>query len=822
MWVYVGKRPTDSATGGLSESHSQQRRTAPEEWKRWLNTIRTFVGGIDRKQGLTDTRPFVSVTLLDQSFLALVDTGAMVNLIGDRVATLLESHDIHPEGQAVELRMADGSSCQTWNRYWLNGMVVNKRHTWDAYHIPGLTSDLIIGMRTIAALDLIQIKVPYVDARGDRLTSKHCHDCVGVIDTLPSEEAQKLEDFLKIELPLFDAVAGQTTLIEHTIRLKENVVPIKQRHYPRNPAMQAIINDEVTAMLREGVIEPSESPWSSPVVLIRKSTGKYRFCIDMRKVNDSSIKDAYPLPRINAILEKLRPAKYISTLDLRHGYWQVPLSHDSRPITAFTVPGMGLFQFRVMPFGLHSAGATFQRLLDKIIGPELEPHAFAYLDDLVVVSGSFDEHLSLLRVVFGKLREAGLRLNPEKCHFGRKELTYLGHVVTSDGIATDPEKVRAIREFATPTTVKTLRSFLGLASWYRRFIDKFATVTAPLRHLLKKNARWSWGMEQETAFNDLKRRLSSAPILACPDFTLEFTLQVDASNFGLGAAMTQAQGGKEVVIAFASRLLTEAERNYSTTEKECLALVWAVRKFKPYLEGYHFTAITDHVALSWLMKLHEPSGRLARWVMELQQYDFSIKYRKGTLNRVADALSRQPHELPSDGPETTADADVAVLTRSQSRGVTKAEPCGEATSATAQPGENTNDSVRGGVTATQQPPETEDWYERLYRDVLSNPRRHPKFHVMSERLYRSRETKDGTVKYKLCVPPSKVPDVLLETHDAVTAGHLGVKKTVARVGERYFWPNWRRQVKEYVRTCATCQEHKVLQTKPVSTQFRPI
>lgn len=207
--------------------------------------------------------------------------------------------------------------------------------------------------------------------------------------------------------------------------------------------MQAVINQEVEDMLKDGVIEPSTSPWISPIVMIRKSTGKFRFCIDMRKVNDASIKDAYPLPRINAILEKLRHAKHIITLDLYRGYWQVPLEAKSRPITAITVPGLGLFQFKVMPFGLHSAGETSQRLLDRVIGPKMEPKAFAYRDDLMIVSDTFEEHLEMIRTVLKRLRDAGLKLNPEKCRFGHTDLKYLGHLVNRHGISIDSEKVRA-------------------------------------------------------------------------------------------------------------------------------------------------------------------------------------------------------------------------------------------------------------------------------------------------------------------------------------------------------------------------------------------
>jgi hypothetical protein len=262
--------------------------------------------------------------------------------------------------------------------------------------------------------------------------------------TLSTDEEQRLRQFLAEKLPLFDTVRGLTPLAQHEIRLL-HPEPVKQRCRPRNPFMQGIIDEEVDKMLAEGVIEPSDSPCSSPIVLAKKKDGKHRFCIDFRKVNEVTRKDAYPLPFINVILDKLRRARYISTIDVKSGYWQVPLTPASKPTTAFMVPSRGLYQFRVMPFGLHSAPATFQRLMDRVMGPELDPYCFAYLDDIVVLGETFEQHLEVLQVVFRRLRAANLRLNPDKCQFGRSSLTYLGHVVTAAGIRTDPDKVAAIQ-----------------------------------------------------------------------------------------------------------------------------------------------------------------------------------------------------------------------------------------------------------------------------------------------------------------------------------------------------------------------------------------
>lgn len=322
-------------------------------------------------------------------------------------------------------------------------------------------------------------------------------------------------------------------------------------------------------MEEKGIIKPSTSAWSSSIVIVKKKNGGHRFCIDFRKLNAASEKDAYPLPHITATLDKLRGARYLSTLDLKSGYWQVPLTTDSRPATTFTVPARGLIQFRVMPFGLHSAPATFQRLLDKVLGPKLEPHVQVYLDNIVIASRTFEEHLTHLADVFSRLRHARLRLNPEKCHFCRPSVKYLGHIVDRHGIRTDPDKVSAITNWPTPTTIKKIRQFLGVAPGYRRFIADFSAIAAPLTRLIKKEVRWTWTDSEERAFQQLKQALTTAPVLACPDFARPFTLQTDASTHGLGAVLTQQLDEGERVIAYASRTLNAAERNYSATELKC-------------------------------------------------------------------------------------------------------------------------------------------------------------------------------------------------------------------------------------------------------------
>ncbi|XP_045482795.1 uncharacterized protein LOC123686605 [Harmonia axyridis] len=531
----------------------------------------------------SDNRPLVLVYIEGKVFHALVDTGATKCFCSRKVAQLCERNGIKGEKSNTETVMvANGQTTATPKMYHLSMVIADYVLTdIEFLLVPNLTVDLILGIEVLKkynfSLDLRKTNV-YLEGRlvprVEQVTKKaiEIQAAAEHLLDLTGEQRTRLESFLTEELGKFTQLSGTTDLIEHKIRLKPGIEPIKQRYRPQNPKMQEIFDQEVDRMLEERVIEPSKSPWSSPVVLVKKKDGKYRFCIDFRAVNEASVKDAYPLPYISGILDKLRRARYISTIDLKQGYWQIPLETESRPITAFTVPGRGLYQFTVMPFGLHASPATFQRFLDTIIGPEMEPKAFAYLDDIVVLGETFEEHLENLQEVFQRLREAKLRLNPDKCEFVRKSLKYLGHVVTSDGICTDPDKVSAIVAFPAPKTVR----------------------------------------------------------------------ETDASDVGLGGALTQTIKGEERVIAYVSRTLNAAEKNYSVSEKECLAIVFAIEKLRPYLEGFRFTVISDHMSLKWLNSIKSPSGRIARWAVFLQQFDFEVQYRRGSLNKLADSLSRNP------------------------------------------------------------------------------------------------------------------------------------------------------------------------------------
>ena len=341
-------------------------------------------------------------------------------------------------------------------------------------------------------------------------------------------------------------------------------------------------------MLEKNTIQPSNSPWASPIVLVKKKNGALRFCVDYRKLNAVTRKDAYPLPRVDDTLDTLAHARWFTTLDLISGYWQVAVHPDDREKNAFCTPN-GLFEFKVMPFGLCNAPATFQRLMDSVLAGLQWSTCLVYLDDIIIVGKTFADHLNNLRQVFDRIRGAGLKLQPAKCVLCTHEVTFLGHIVSAAGITTDPSKTDKVTSWPTPTTKREVQQFLGLANYYRRFIKHFASIAKPLHRLTEKTASFKWTTECQTAFETLKHTLTSAPILAHPDYSKEFILDTDASAVGIGAVLSQVQSdGNERPIAYASRTLSKPERCYCVTQRELLAVVTFIKHFRPYLLGRSF------------------------------------------------------------------------------------------------------------------------------------------------------------------------------------------------------------------------------------------
>ena len=436
------------------------------------------------------------------------------------------------------------------------------------------------------------------------------------------------------------ALTGHTDAVEHSIDTG-TTTPIRCAHRRMSP--QKIKKEEtcVAEMLTGGQIEPSDSPWSAPVVLVTKKDGGTRFCVDYRRLNLAMVKDAYPLPRIDDTLDMLAGKRWFSTLDLASGYWQVSLSPEARCKTAFATHS-GLFQFRVMPFGLCNAPATFERLMDQVLQGLRWSRCLVYLDDIISFGTTFGDALDNLTSIFERLRLYGLQLKSTKCHLFQTSVPFLGHVVGRRGLECDPKKIEDVKCWPVPDCLKSVRQFLGFVGYYRRFISCFADIAEPLVALTGKDVPFVWRPECAAAFLRLRDALVRAPILAFPTESGDYVLDTDASNFGLGGVLSQIQNDQERVIAYCSRALRPSQRRYCTTKREMLATVSMCIQFRSYLRGARFIIRTDHKSLVWLHRFKDTEGMMARWLHTLQQFQFTIVHRAGRDHSNADGLSRVP------------------------------------------------------------------------------------------------------------------------------------------------------------------------------------
>ena len=535
-----------------------------------------------------------------------------------------------------------------------------------------------------------------------------------------------------------------------------------------------------------GVIQPSTSPWSSPIVLVKKKDGSYRFCIDYRKLNSITKIDAHPLPRVDDLLEALNGNTIFSNLDLCSCYWQVGMHPGDCEKTAFSTPG-GLYEFLRLPYGLSNAPATFARAIGIVLSGLTYTECLCYFNDVIIFSKTMPEHCMHLTFVLNRFCQHNLRVKATKCSFGADKVVYLGHTVSHEGIHTDPRKIQVIKALPPPSNLENLRSFLGLAGYYRKFIPDFATVSAPLIALTKKGVKFLWTDQHQNAFQTLKQHLCSAPILAYPDFDRPFLLQTDASDVGLGAVLAQRDiNGQERVIAYASYTLSQREKNYSTMEKEALAIVFAVKHFRFYLLGKKFLVITDNNALRWLHSL-EPKGRIARWIMDLQEFEFDIQHRVGTSNQHADAISRLNHSKTIDiiSPiSLTLDTNLYEAQRD-------------------------DPDLRKVIEMKEQGfprPPPFIWKDnsilRTYWECWDQ------LYISNGLLVRSLDTYKHFPRHAVVIPNTLVPKVLEGLHNSPAGGHMGITRTIHRARERFFWPKMRTSIVNFIQQCVSCSQNK--------------
>eukprot|EP00731_Ephydatia_muelleri_P030185 Em0021g708a len=651
------------------------------------------------------------------------------------------------------------------------------------------------------------------------------HSIQQMTDSLAPDVREKVADLLwqfQDVIALDDSDLGRTRLTSHQINTGDTQ-PVRQQARRLPFHQQQEVRGLLDDMLSQGIIEPSCGPWASPIVLAKKKDGTTRFCVDFRRLNDCTRKDAQPLPRIDDTLDALGGAQYFSTLDLASGYWQVEVDSRDREKTAFVTP-FGLFQFRVMPFGLCNAPATFQRLMERVLAGLHWMTCLVYLDDIIIFSRSVETHVKQLKEVLERLKIAGLKIRPKKCHLLQTSVQYLGHVISAEGIRTDPQKVACVSNWPVPRTSKELQSFLGLASYYRRFVKDFAHIASPLHALTEKGREWVWSKECNDAFFDLKKRLVSSPILTLPDFSLPFVLDTDASGDGLGAVLAQNVDGVERVVAYASRALSRTEKKYCATRREMLALVWAARHFRPYLYGRKFTLRTDHHCLQWLHNFKEPEGQVARWLEVLSEYDYTVIHRVGKQHTNADALSRgrcvqcgleekEEEREEANSCDAVSHLMLPTWTEEEIKSFQSADP-------------DIHQMVywlETDATPTGCPKDASWrlaslWVQRRYLTLQHGV------------LYRCWEDipGGGTGRHLQLVLPAKLVNGVLEgLHNTLVGGHMGERKTLEKVRARFYWPGQRKEIEQWCRNCNVClsrksPSHKARAPMEISQTLRPM
>lgn len=570
-------------------------------------------------------------------------------------------------------------------------------------------------------------------------------------------------------------------------------------------------------MLDAEVIEPAQSEWASPVVLIPKKDGSVRFCVDYRKLNALTVKDTYPLPRMDECLDSLGEATVFSTLDCNSGYWQIPIAPDDQDKTTFTCHS-GTYRFTRMPFGLCNAPATFQRAVDILLMRYRWKTCLVYIDDVIIFSRSAEDHLRHVDEVLQVLRSSGMTLRLNKCHFFVNTVDYLGHVIRPGLLQVAQKNIEAIDKAIPPRTPTQVRSFLGLCNVYRRFVPRFAHIAAPLTQLTAKDAPSDLSPltdEQLESFNALKNALTNAPILRLPRENLPYSIDTDASDGQIGCALFQTyDDGVRHPIGYWSRTLNKSEKNYSTSEKECLAVVWAVALLRPYLERTHFVINTDHQALTWLLALpdNQTTSRLIRWRLRLLEFDYEVRYVKGKKNQIADAISRLETEGYMDYP---VDEDIPCLLLQQDEELNLYDDLPDTTLQDRD--FDVVYTVDEGITPVTMEEiileQAKDAFCCLKRTEMDRDKNSP-FQLNEEgALVRIAPFDSAT---QIVVPRTLRKRVLHSSHYPTTAGHPGGRRMYYTLRRQYYWPQMSSETYTTARQCDLCAKERIRQQKIAS------
>ena len=550
--------------------------------------------------------------------------------------------------------------------------------------------------------------------------------------------------------------------------------PIYCRPYKIPVSVEDEVEKKIMDLVSNGILKECCSPWNFPLLPIRKKTGEIRLCVDYRKLNDVTVKKVFPMPDLQQIIDCLHGANYFSTLDLSQGYYQISLDEQDQMKSAFTAKS-GQYCFTRMPFGLANAPCTFQRVLNNVMRNINWKSCVVFMDDILIFGRTIQEHNQNLESVLRVLSESQLKAMPTKCSFLKEEVKFLGHIITSQGVKTDPEKLKAMEMIEEPTNVKELRKFLGMVTYYKRFIKGFSQIAFPLYDLTSPKKTFKWNEEHKTAFNQLKRKMLTSPILCFPNRKDKFVLYTDASDYAIGSVLCQLQQDGEKIIAYGSRKLTSSELNYSVTKKELLSIITFVRQFKHYLWGVEFEIRTDHKSLQYVLRgNNDTSSQFCRWRTELDMYNFRVHYIKGMDNGLADGMSRLGKKA--------FQATIAVSAEKPYY----------------------DDDVNTVIKLLQEARHNEKWPKELLNKSQEAKilwARRAELEIHNNKLFLK---KNGTTH--LVVPSDHRKETVKKYHEHHC--HIGIQKTLSLIKMRFFWPRMEETVKDVINSCRLCSFNK--------------
>ena len=758
----------------------------------------------ERKPGC----PLVEIRLESLGLLALADSGSQVSCLSEKFyndnISIFRDCSILPITGVSVVGATGGKPIRLRKQIFVTLGMSRVEREATFLIVPYLTKNCVLGIDILrpmgAVIDLRNNTLTVSDKEGNKYTAKIQEEvssspitsnlcCLRQVDNskeltmdllsqkmesmqlAPAELQQRYKDLLWKYRRVFTTKPGRISCYHHHLILREGELP-RARSYPIPLKYESQADEQIQTMIEWGIVQKSSSPHINPLVVTTKKNGKIRLCLDARRLNEKLLDDHEGTENMETLFQRCRDKKLLSSLDMNMSFWQIPLHSDSKKYTAFLYKGK-CYEYNVTPFGLKTSTAALVRGLDYVLAG-LSDFIISYVDDLLIASESEQEHLLHLELILKRFLTHNITLNLGKCKFRQFETTFLGHIISAEGIRPDPDKVQAIKDFNTPKNKKQLQGFLGTVNFSAKFSKRISTEMVPILELLRKGVKWNWEEKHQLAFERIKKTLSSEIMLHFPDPHKAFYLQTDASEYAIGAVLYQIQTGGDIkIIACGSRTLHGAERAYFTTEKELLALVWSLQKYRSFLLGAHIIHRTDHMALTFLRSCKLVNKRLTRWIMAIQDYDIHVEFCPGKENIMADAISRQTsNENHVD--EVKRNTIVLYHLAKQAHRSWK-------------------------LKLTNLP--TEQRSDPKLMQVQKNIFNQTNYSISNGLLY-----KNTRGSWKISLPKTLVKDLIIECHNIY--GHIGGKKCQFMINEDFHYPGLRKAIKESLRACNVCQRNK--------------